>query len=266
MPLLDPPGSPLRSDTVLHRSSVLVVLVAAAVAMVLAGCIPQERGASREVDDGESAPAKPPSFPANGPVSRELLIEGLVYDFTASQADLDLWVPPVEQATCAATQIVDTLTTPRLSELGYRPGTTGASLNDIDLTDAERNTVAALFTGCVDMRDAVASLLMGDSHMEGKEATCIADGLQQQGLLAPFATAWAFGRAVNPSTGDGALATAMLSLASVCLPGDAFSWNDRNLPGDDEVQGSGSGSGTTSTTVPGQQDGLSSRIATTTTP
>ncbi len=244
-------------------TSVLALVVVGAAATA---CLPQERGEAREVDEAGEAPAEPPTFPATGPVPRSLLIDGLVYDFTANQASLDLWVPPADQARCAATRVVDTLGPPRLSELGYRPGTSGASLNDIDLTDAERELVAAQFTSCVDMREAIASLLMGDGHMEAREATCIADGLKAQGLVDPFARAWAFGRTVNPAADDGAMATALMSLAGVCLPDDAFSWYDTNLPGGDEVQGTGSGSGSTTSTVPGTPDGLQSRIGSTSTP
>ena len=243
-----------------------MVCAVLAVSTVASGCLPQERGPAREVEGPDDAPSQPPVFPDTGPVPRELLIEGLLYDFTASESDLDLWVPPADQAACAATRVVDTLGPPRLSELGYRPATTGASLNDIDLTDAERDIVATAFTGCVDMREAVASLFMGDGDMESKEAICLADGLQQQDLLDPFARAWAFGQTVNPSADEGVLASALISLAGVCLPNDAFTWPDRNLPGDDEVQGTGSGSGTTTSTVPGTQDGLQSRIGSTTTP
>ena len=39
------------------------------------------------------------------------------------------------------------------------------------------------------------------------------------------------------------MASAFMSLATVCLPADAFRWYDTNLPGDDQVQGSGNGSG-----------------------
>jgi hypothetical protein len=237
-----------------------------AVLVVAAGCLPQERGPAREVDLEDGAPRRPPVFPDTGPVPRELLIEGLEYDFTASEADLDLWTPPADEAECAATRIVDTLGPPRLSELGYRPATSGASLNDIDLTDAERDIVASTFAACVDMRQAVASLFMGDGDMESREALCIADGLEQQDLLDPFARAWAFGRTVNPSANDGELAIALMDLVEVCLPDDAFDWPDRNLPGDDEVQGTGLGSGTTTTTLPGTEDGLQSRIGSTTTP
>lgn len=244
------------------------MLVAAAVVSVgaMTACMPQRRGPVSEVDDRTEAPDGPPAFPASGPVSRDLLVQGIAFDLTSKESDLDLWVPPAAQATCAATRIVDTLTPPRLSDLGYRPATRGASLNDLDLTDDERRAVAILFAECVDMHEAVASLLMGDSHMEAKEATCVADGLRGQGLLAPFATGWAFGRTVGPSDDDGALAAAMLELAKVCLPGDAFDWYDSGLPGDDEVIGSGEGSGTTSSTVAGQQDGLTSRIGSTSVP
>ncbi|HMV75720.1 MAG TPA: hypothetical protein PKB00_14185, partial [Microthrixaceae bacterium] len=96
--------------------------------------------------------------------------------------------------------------------------------------------------------------------------TCLADGLVQQGVSDQFARAWAFGRTVNPAEGDGKMASAFMSLATVCLPADAFRWYDTNLPGDDQVQGSGNGSGTTTSTVPGTEDGLQSRIGSTSTP
>ena len=245
--------------------SLLVGLVLCLGAFGATGCLPQERGKVREVTDA-GAETKAPKFPATGPVSRALLIEGLVYDFTAKGSSLDLWVPPTPQATCAATSIVDTLGPPRLSELGYRPGTSGASLNDIDLTDAEREVVATKFVSCVDMTDAIASVFMGDSHMDAKEATCLADGMAKQDLLMPFARAWAFGRTVNPAADGGAMAKGLMSLAAVCMPDDAFTWNDTHLPGDDQVQGKGLTSATTTSTVPGTPDGLQNRIGSTTTP
>lgn len=267
-PLMRRARPPLPSGAVRRRQSVKALFVGVAVcigALGATGCLPQERGKVSEVADAGTA-AKPPKFPATGPVSRALLIEGLVYDFTAKESSLDLWVPPTPQATCAATSIVDTLGTPRLSELGYRPGTSGASLNDIDLTDAEREVVALKFASCVDMTDAIASVFMGDSHMEANEATCLADGLAKQDLLVPFARAWAFGRTVNPAADGGEMAKAIMALASVCLPSDAFTWNDTNLPGDDQVQGRGATSGTSTSTVPGTPDGLQSRIGSTTLP
>jgi len=251
-----------------HLRPFLVLVVSASVLITssLTSCMPQKRGPVGEVDDRTEGPVRPPAFPASGPVPRDLLVQGIVYDLTSSESDLDLWVPPTDQAECAATQIVDGLTPQRLSDLGYRPGNAGASLNEIDLTDAERNIVAMHFAACVDMHEAVAGLMMGNSHMEAREATCIADGLRDQGLLGRFATAWAFRTSANPVDGDGALAAAMLGLAKVCLPDDAFDWYDRRLPGDDEVIGSGQGSGTTSTTVAGQEDGLTSRIGSTSVP
>ena len=121
-------GSQVPSDSVFRRRSrlaltALAFMSALAVVSVATACIPQERSAAREVEEAGEAPAEPPVFPATGPVPRALLIDGLVYDFTANQASLDLWVPPAEQARCAATRVVDTLGPPRLSELGFRPAT-----------------------------------------------------------------------------------------------------------------------------------------------
>ena len=228
-------------------------------------CLPQDRGSAKEVDDHRAAaPAGPPRFPDTGPVPAELLVEGLLYDFTSVPNDLDLWVPPTSEAKCAASKIVSTIGADRLSELGYRPGTSGASLNDIDLSASERDSVALLFQSCVDMTEGVASLLMGDGHMSTTQALCIAKGLASKDLLGPFVEAWAFGREVDPFANDDRLAGALLSYSGVCLPDDAFTWNDSHLPGDDEIQGTGVQSGATTSTVPGTPDGLSSRIPSTT--
>jgi hypothetical protein len=245
---------------------VLVGLVALLAGALLVGCMPQDKGAADEVGDGlTEAPAAPPKFPDTGPVSAELLVEGLVYDFTSAPTDLNLWTPPADQARCAAQKIVQALGAPRLSELGYRPATSGASLNDIDLSVAERTSVAQQFSACVDLTEGIAGLLMGDGHMESSQALCITKGLASQGLLQPFVEAWAFGRETDPFEDDGALATALISYSKVCLPNDAFTWNDADLPGDDDVQGTGVGSGTTTSTVPGTPDGLSSRTGSNTT-
>jgi hypothetical protein len=239
----------------------------AVAALGTAACVPQDKGSAKEVGDARSADPvpTPPKFPDTGPVPAELLVEGLLYDFTSVPNDLDLWVPPTEQATCAAQKIVSTLGAARLSELGYRPATTGASLNDIDLTADERGSVAQLFQSCVDMTEGIAALLMGNGHMSSTAALCISKGLASKQLLAPFVEAWAFGREVDPFKDDAALTEGILSFSAICLSKNAFTWNDADLPGDDQVQGSGTSSGTTTSTVPGTPDGLSSRIPSTTT-
>lgn len=219
------------------RRALVGVLVAA---MAVAGaCLPQDRGEADEVPDGADAyqGQGPPQFPETGPVSAELLVEGLVYDFTSAPNSLDLWVPPVSQARCAAENIVATLTPARLSELGYRPATSGASLNDIDLTSAERDSVSLLFQQCVDMTQAVASLLAGNGRMSTKAALCMARGLEDKGLTGVFADAWAFGREVDPFDDD--LADTLLQYAAVCLPGNVFNYPGVDLPGDDEVDDAG---------------------------
>jgi hypothetical protein len=239
------------------RAAILAAGALIAVAP-LAACIPQDRGEAAEVDEGGAGPAGPPAFPDTGPIPAELLVEGLVYDFTSAPSDLNLWVPPPDQARCAAERIVTTLGAPRMSELGFRPGTSGASLNDIDLTQFERTLVTEEFSACVDLGTAVGSLLMGDGHLTGEQAACIADGLDERGLVVPFAESWAFGQGVDPFDGNGELASAMLAFSDVCLPDNAFTWYDAELPGDDEIQGTAE-AGAPSTTVAGRPDGLSSR-------
>ncbi len=212
-------------------AAALSVLVA-----VLVSCA--DRGPSAEVDDGsESARAErvAPVFPEDGTVPEPLLVQGLVFDLTNRPVDLDYWAAPSEQAECAAQAIVDELGAARLSQLGYRPGVTGASLNDIELSDDEREQVADAVEGCVDMAEAVAAMFYGDGRIAPTVASCLADGLDQKQQLRPFVVAVVFGTAVDPFADDGALANAMLDQSVVCVPAGAFNWSDLDLPDDSPV-------------------------------
>ena len=219
-------------------ATVLVGLVVV-VTMTITACIPQNRGAAGEVSDKSGAArevSKPPVFPSAGPVSPQLLVAGLTYDLTSVDTDLNLWVPPNKQAQCAAQKIVDTIGAERLSDLGFRPATAGASLNDINLSVEEKNAVAAQFASCVDMTQAVAAILMGDGRrMPAKAATCVALGLASKNLLQPFANAWAFGQAVDPFADNGALANGLLAYSNVCISDSAFTYSGVVLPGDEQL-------------------------------
>jgi hypothetical protein len=200
--------------------------------VVLFGCT--ETGPVTEVDDGsESARGETtaPVFPDEGEVPAELLVEGLAFDLGNRPVDARYWAAPADQAECAAVDIVDAIGAPRLSELGYRPGVPGASLNDIELTDAERGQVVEVVEACVDMVDAVAAMFYGDGRIPASVADCLATGLQDRGQLRPFVVAVVFGTAVDPFGSDSALATAMLDQSAVCVPEAAFNWADLDLPG-----------------------------------
>ncbi|MFZ4433122.1 MAG: hypothetical protein ACOYOQ_08000 [Microthrixaceae bacterium] len=221
------------------------------------GCVPTRAESAREIDDGSGfAPSGRPApvFPSSGPVPVELLVSGIVFDLTDAPADRNLWVPDEAQATCAARSIVDSIGSTRLSELGYRPGTDGNGLNQVALTAAERRTVAERFAACVDLSDAVGTILMGNDQMSGAQADCIAEQLRERDLLIVFADAWAFAENVDPFGGDGQLAEALLTASQACLGEDAFDWLDADLPGSSE----GTVPGPT-TTVPGTPDGLANR-------
>ena len=225
--------------------------------LVGVGCVPTKAESAREVDDGSGfvpAGRQPPVFPSSGPVPFDLLVAGLVFDLTDAPADRNLWVPDEAQATCAARSVVEAVGAGRLSELGYRPGTDGNGINRIALTSAERRTVAERFAACVDLADAVGTILMGNDQMTGAQAACIAEQLRDRDLLLVFADAWAFAENVDPFGGDGQLAEALLTGSQICLGDDAFDWLDADLPGSSE----GTVPGPT-TTVPGTPDGLANR-------
>jgi hypothetical protein len=201
------------------------LLAAAALVAVLAGaCFPQTKGPIEELDpNGRDAPA--PTFPASGTVTDAMVVDGLVYDFTQAPPGIDLWVPSAAQSRCAAKKIVTALGADRLVDLGYLPGSPEASLNRLDLSSTERSTVATSFSACVDVEQAVGSLLAGNNLMPGKSAACVARGLKEGGQLEPFVTAWAFREPVDVFGGEnGGLASAVLSYADVCLADSSFNW------------------------------------------
>ncbi|MTA64638.1 MAG: hypothetical protein F2518_09830 [Actinobacteria bacterium] len=206
--------------------------------MLVSGCVPEKRGASAEVNDGSDSArevSQAPEFPDEGEVPSALLIEGLVYDMTSRPADQVYWTPPSSQARCAAERIVKKIGPSRLSVLGYRAGTPGAALNDIELTDAERTIVVDAFTSCVDLVQGIAAVFFGDGRISTRSATCMAKGLADQDLLRPFVQAWAFGGATDPLAENGTLATALLAQADVCIAPTALNWPDVRLPGTDPL-------------------------------
>ena len=255
-------ASPRRSIA-RHRSVVAVAVAVAAVLLV--GC--SDRGPSAEVDDGtDSARTEvvAPVFPEDGAPSRELLVEGIAFDLSNRPVDLSYWAAPSDQAECAAEAIVDAVGEDRLVQLGYRPAVDGASLNDIELTDAERDLVVEAVEGCVDMTQAVAAMFYGDGRLRPSVATCLAEGLAQRDQLRPFVVAVVFGTSVDPFAQESALATAMLDQSVVCVPEEAFNWSDLDLPDDDQVLDADSPGGVTGS--PFVDDQRTTTTTTTTTP
>ncbi|MCP4437240.1 MAG: hypothetical protein GY812_17315 [Actinomycetia bacterium] len=213
----------------------VLVALAAVAALGASACIPQNRDNFGEAS-GEAALAGPPVFPETGEVPPELLIEGLVYDFTNADVDLDLWVPPTSEARCAAEKIVANHGK-RLSDVGYEPGRTGAGLNDVALTPEERSSVSSLFMSCINSTEMLASLFMGGGHMTPDEALCMARGLDEMGMAPQVIDNLMLGSATDPLDEEGALAQSLLEYTDVCLPDTAFTWFGFDLPGDQEVQG-----------------------------
>lgn len=207
------------------RRVLLIALAAMSAALLATGCIPQNKGPVSELND-EAAGKSVPTFPAAGSVTATQVIDGLVFDFTNGPPDLDLWTPPEREARCAARKIVSAIGAARLVELGYLPGEPQSAVNQLDLSDAERRTIAKLFSECVDTEAAVASLLSGKNFLSGRAAACVARGLKSAGQLGPFVEAWAFSQGVDPFAGGAnGLAPAVLSYADVCIADSAFDWS-----------------------------------------
>lgn len=209
-----------------------ILLLFPVLAALLVGCA--DRGPTTQVDDGPDAirsQQTAPEFPEDGRASRDLLVQGIVFDLTHGPQDSSFWAAPTAEARCVAESVVDDLGEARLNELGYRPGESGSSLNDIGLSDEERNLVVDRVQECLDVADAVAAMFFGNGRMGSNVASCLADGLEKRGQLRPFVVAIAFGRSVDPSADGGALASALLDQATICVPSGAFNWTGLNLPG-----------------------------------
>jgi hypothetical protein len=212
-------------------------VISLVVIVVLAGaCVPKELHDPTEVGGAQDVVSEPPVFPKTGQVPPELLVEGLLYDFSTNEVDLDLWVPRPDEALCAAESIVEAFAVP-LSDLGYAPGVSGSGINDIGLSGDQRAAVADLFLACVDAEEMLGSLFLGGDHMAPSEAMCMARGLVDTELPSAFVNAWMSGSGFDPIGEDGANANLILQHANVCLPATAFRWNGLQLPGADPEQG-----------------------------
>ncbi|MEZ5239561.1 MAG: hypothetical protein R2716_11690 [Microthrixaceae bacterium] len=226
----------LRSGVALGVAGLLVALLSA--------CVPKDLSNHTEVGGARDVVDEPPRFPETGRVPDDLLVEGLVYDFTNHGVDLNLWSPDAEEARCAATAIVE-LYGEQLSDLGYEPGVDGAGLNDIALTSTERDGVAQLFTGCVDAEEMLGALVLGGDNMAPSEAACMARGLADTTVAASIVRSWIYNTGYDPVGEDGAEAQTLLAQAAVCLPSDVFLFNGLQLPGSDPEADDSVTSGTT---------------------
>lgn len=208
----------------------MLVLVPALLAV--AACIPEQRGDVSQLD----RPADGLPVPEIGAdPSRDDLVAGLVADLASAPDDLSFWAPPLDEATCLAEGVVEQVGGERLSGLGYRPGTPGAALGDLDFDDDERTVVTDVVVDCVDLREAAAQLFYGDGRLPPTVATCVADGLEDTDQLRPLAVAIVGGEPIDTFADDSGLATTLLVQSAICIPEDAFNWPDLRLPQDEMV-------------------------------
>lgn len=220
---------------ILRRVPAVLCVVAS---VLLAACIPTDTEGLGEVDDGSDSAASQrsaPAFPDIGNVPAELVVEGLAFDFTDRPRDQDYWTPRSDEAQCAAEQIVSSIGAERIVALGYRPGVGGASLNDVDLTEAEQAQVADAVTECVDMTEAFAAMLYGAGRIDAGVATCVARGMGDAQMLTPIVDAWVAGAAIDPFGDDGSFARALAGNAEVCIASDTFLWPHLHVTDDEGI-------------------------------
>lgn len=203
--------------------------------MALAACVPNEHGEVSEYDlDEDATELSAPEFP-DGEVPDDLMIAGIVYELSSRPADLAFWAPSPAEARCVAEQMLTSVGSPRLSALGFRPGTDGGALADLAFEDPERAAMGTAFSSCVDLAEATATLFFGGGRIEASAARCVSNTLDQTGQLAPFAASWVLGTPTDPFAGDSPLSRSMIDAATICIADDAFDWPDVELPGGPEI-------------------------------
>lgn len=212
------------------RGGLALLLGVLAITVALSGCV-SNRGEVSQVDPAEprGADAEPPVFP-DGDVPDELVVDGVAHDLMSRPHDLHYWAPAATEAQCAASGIVAGIGAPRLLSLGYRPAAEGSSLNDLDLTDGEVEVLAAAFLECVDMSDAVSSIIYGNGRLSASASRCFAERLGETGHLGGIALGWIGVNRDDPFAADDALAESIMTATNICVAPDAFNWSSLKLP------------------------------------
>lgn len=191
---------------------------------VQTACVPRTREDSRTVGARpDPAEVEPPVLP-EGVVAPELMAEAIEFDLTHRPDGQNYWSLGDSEADCAATGIVDAIGSDRLVDLGYKPGTPGAGLPQIDLTAAERDQIVAQLVDCTDQKEMAAALLFGNGRIPARSATCMGEILAKAGVPTTWLAAWIFDEPVDPFVDDADASTNMSAAARVCLDPASLNW------------------------------------------
>jgi len=88
------------------------------------------------------------------------------------------------EADCVARATVDRLGIVRLEQMGMEVGPgTAPTLDEADLTSAEKDALFSIFDRCADFTSKLAALLIAGAQLSQAEATCVAERYEQSGLL-----------------------------------------------------------------------------------
>ncbi|MEM9563381.1 MAG: hypothetical protein AAGA93_12225 [Actinomycetota bacterium] len=125
-------------------------------------------------------------------------------------SDGDSPIGTEEQARCMAGDIVDNIGEDRLTELGVTEDNVG-SIDEIDFSEGEVDTIVDSMFDCVDVRAAMAEEFVADFGEEG--ASCLADNLPEDFLRTAMASGLTGSEDVD---GEADFFQAMLDVAAEC--------------------------------------------------
>lgn len=108
--------------------------------------------------------------------SDSIYVEPLAAELASGDSPMTL-----EEATCAAEKIVGEISDDRFAELGMTVDAL-SSVEDLDFTDDEVDVILDSFSGCFDLKAAMATQFASDGTFSEDDANCIADELGEEQL------------------------------------------------------------------------------------
>lgn len=211
-----------------------MILVGVMIAAQVTGCVPRKQANTAEVGPKTAATSsKPPKLSANP--SPDQVESALRFDLSGRPDDQDYWAPSPDEARCAAKKIVTDIGAERLAQLGYQPGTPGAGLVNIALSDEERAKALGSIESCVNMKEAVTAMFFGRGRISTTAASCMAEVLDKAGIIPVLFASWMDSKPIDALANDAKVADTLSAGAQVCLNPNDLNWPTLRSPVDGQT-------------------------------
>ena len=191
---------------ILRATPARLVALLVAVALATVACTAIKSDSSEQ----DARPTTIPVFPR----TKAGIVDSLTYFLSTQSSSLNEWSAPKDQSRCAAEKIVDKVGVDRLLGVGYEPERGRLSLT---FTPDESTAVINILVGCIDFKAGLLSLMSSYQKLSLDASACVADGIDRQGLIRPFAASLVTGRQPDPFADDGLLGAGLGRLLAACL-------------------------------------------------